>query len=100
MVLGDDDGAARRGSLDDADGSESANSVQEFDTIETDNRALLVSLPAQLHLNASAMQDMRETYFASSKHVEPEPRVRACWLCAIVCTRACTVAPYTASVLS
>jgi hypothetical protein len=46
------------------------------------------------------MQDMRETYFASSKHVEPEPRVRACWLCAIVCTRACTVAPYTASVLS
>ena len=75
VLVGDDECAVRRGSHEDTDASESADSAQALESSPADDRALSVCLPAQLQLDASAMQDMRDTLFADSKELVREARV-------------------------
>lgn len=75
VLVGDDECAVWRESHEDTDASESADSAQHLESFPADDRALLVCLPAQLQLDASAMQDMRDMLFADSKELAREPRV-------------------------
>lgn len=81
-MSGDDDGTPHEDVGDEADGSESTARMLEAKSTEADSRPLLISLPAQLRLDAAVMQDIREGLFSardtSSRQVSD--RVRPAWL--------------------
>ena len=76
LLQGDDAYAAQQGPSQDSHGSEDVSSLSEVPTSRNDDRALGVSLPAQLHLDARAMLDMRQILFSQTQNLDREPRVR------------------------